>query len=421
MGYRPTAKDWHVSIDSVEFTDEHLKKHLIIFNDETQPEYFTEFEHKGILYFDTRLVSTELLKGIGQSLGGEQAYRPTKNEKYSEIEKSVRDDGVDLRKKPLQIVVELDDKDEIVKVEKMFNGNSLNDILDNNSNLNNRLCAIFTKKQDYSEAHMVSIGTNQNNLEKPFGPCTEENLKSSLEKMIDLDAFPLPNKPTYDETVTWYRKVTEEIKFITNDKMPSKAKLKKLLDSLFTKVLPNLNTNRSFSSGAEALEILRTKGYVDTPTVLYGCYAANYTMVWPAMRVLQNDVVYQDFNFKTGSVDLIIHLSQPDMTNPIEWFFETALDFWNKWKKLNEFVNPDLPMNLRIIGAYQPLDCLNHIWEIDTHVPFEEIVKFKGDKTMDELKREISRLKKCKEEEKEEDDDFDKSLKVLYMQEEDTL
>ena len=31
---------------------------------------------------------------------------------------------------------------------------------------------------------------------------------------------------------------------------------------------------------------------------------------------------------------------------------------------------------MRIIGAYQPLDCLSHIWPMDSVVSFEDIVEY---------------------------------------------
>tara|TARA_Y100001951_G_scaffold61302_1_gene48849 strand:- start:1367 stop:2608 length:1242 start_codon:yes stop_codon:yes gene_type:complete len=403
-------EDWHVNKDTVEFTLDHLNKHLSVFNERTQPEYFITFEHKGLTFHDVRLVPTDLLKSVGQSWGGQQDYRHVKNDDYSRIEKSVKNEGVDLRKKPLQIVVELDDNDKIVKVFKMFNGNSLNDILDKNSKLENRICAIFVKNRNYSEANMISIGTYQNNLEKPFGACTEANLKFSLEKIIENDGFPIASNPTHNQEIEWFKKVTAEISFITNKNIPESSKQNKLLNELFNKASNNTSNNRSFGTGKEVMEVLRTKRYVDTPSVLYNSFAARYVMVWPSCKTLFNNALNQDFDFENGSVEIIIHLSHPDMTKPIEWFFSTALDFWKKWNGMNEFVNPQLPINLKILGAYQPLDCLKDIWEIDSVVPFSKIVAYKGDKTMSGI---IAKVKHELENKKDKDEDFENSLAEL--------
>ena len=58
---RPSAKDFHVSADTFEITEKNLQTHLSIFNKDTQPEYFTDFEHKGVTYKRTQLVHKDML------------------------------------------------------------------------------------------------------------------------------------------------------------------------------------------------------------------------------------------------------------------------------------------------------------------------------------------------------------------------
>ena len=65
------------------------------------------------------------------------------------------------------------------------------------------------------------------------------------------------------------------------------------------------------------------------------------------------------------------------MTDPINWFFNTMLSFWNKYTRLNNFTSPTGYINgadMRIIGAFQPLDCLSNVWPMDSVVSFEDII-----------------------------------------------
>ena len=64
------------------------------------------------------------------------------------------------------------------------------------------------------------------------------------------------------------------------------------------------------------------------------------------------------------------------MADP-DWFFDRALDFWKRWNRLNKFVNPTFKDNfkLKIIGLWQPLESLSHIWPQSTIVPFEKVVE----------------------------------------------
>ena len=165
---RPSAKDYHVPANSVEFTEAHLQTHLSIFNKDTYPEYFTDFEHKGLTYVATVLIDVEQLNVAKANKFGSQKYRPVQNKKYNKIKKSVEVDGIDLRKKPLQVVVTLNEKGDVVGVEYLFNGNTFNMALDSGSTLQNRICAIFIKNHNFSMPNLVEIGANQNALEKEF-------------------------------------------------------------------------------------------------------------------------------------------------------------------------------------------------------------------------------------------------------------
>jgi len=84
------------------------------------------------------------------------------------------------------------------------------------------------------------------------------------------------------------------------------------------------------------------------------------------------------FDFSRGRYEVVIHGGAPNMSDPINWFFTKYLKFWKEWNDLNNFVSPTFTDNadMRIIGAYQPLDCLSHIWPMDSVISFEDIEKY---------------------------------------------
>ena len=91
----------------VEFTDEHLKIHLKIFNHETRPEYFGDLLKHGLEYVDTVLMSSDEINQMfsNPKTLGVQLYRKGRNPKYVSIKSSV-ERGYDLRQKPLQLLVD---------------------------------------------------------------------------------------------------------------------------------------------------------------------------------------------------------------------------------------------------------------------------------------------------------------------------
>jgi len=67
------------------------------------------------------------------------------------------------------------------------------------------------------------------------------------------------------------------------------------------------------------------------------------------------------------------------MSRPVDWFFDKFLNFWKNYNKLNNFTSPNGFINnvdMRIIGAFQPLECLDHVWPMDSVVSFEDIEEY---------------------------------------------
>ena len=195
LNNRPSSKDFHVPANTVEFTEKHLETHLKVFNKDIYPEYFTEFEHKGLTYVRTQIVEQSDLQGSKSDEFGNQLYRPTKSGKYNAIKASVDTEGVDLRKKPDQAVVVLNEKGDIVNIEYLFNGNTLNGILDETI-LENRLCAIYIKNSNFSIPNLIEVGANQNALEKPFGVNDDKTLEHCLKEIVDKGGYPIREDAT---------------------------------------------------------------------------------------------------------------------------------------------------------------------------------------------------------------------------------
>ena len=180
--------------------------------------------------------------------------------------------------------------------------------------------------------------------------------------------------------------LTDKDMIIWEDKL---AKLEMIINNLIIDLLNQKvkkTVARSITNGTQALEELRKIGYVDTPTVRYGCIAAFSKSVHPHFMTVYE--THSDpnlkgtsdyFNFTKGRYEAIIHGGAPDMTKPVDWFFDTFRNFWKNYTRLDNFTSPNGFINnvdMRIIGVYQPLDCLNHIWPMDSVVSFEEIITY---------------------------------------------
>ena len=386
LNKRPSSKDFHVPANTVEFTEKHLETHLSVFNKDIYPEYFTEFEHKGLTYLRTQIIEeSDLRKTNKDDDWGNQLYRPTKNYKYNAIQASVDTEGVDLRKKPVQVVAILDEKDQIVSIEYLFNGTTLNSVLDATI-LQNRLCAIYRKNSNFSIPNLIEIGANQNAIEKPFGANDDKTLEHCLKRIVDKGGYPLREGATTDEVSEWTTKLKASLEFMGGGYNMDSAKADQLIVDLANKNVGR-TIARSVTSGVKALETLRKLGYVDTPTLKYGCISPllkgeqpQFVNVYEKYSDITLKGTPEYYDFTKARYEVIIHGGAPDMSRPIDWFFEKFYHlFWKNYKKLNNFTSPNGFINnvdMRIIGALQPLECLNHIWPMDSIVTFEDIEEY---------------------------------------------
>jgi len=378
---RLSAKKYHVPANTVEFTDEHLKLHKKFFNKEIYPEYFTDFEHKGLTYFDTILIDRIDLEPAldDKAEFGVQLYRFAKNKKFNAISESVRNEGVDLRKKPLQVVVTLNEHKEITKIHGLFNGNTLNLVLDKHI-LENRICAIFITNSNFSPANLIEIGANQNALDKPFGAIDFVSLEYALTNVVGKGEgykMPVGREPTQDEISEFSNKLKDAIKFMGQgrfdvDSVKCKTMINKLLDDqLEEKVV------LSVTHGSQVMEYLRKyEGYVNTPTVKYNSLSCIVGKILTHFELTYREE--KDFFDNGGRYEIIIHAGVPDMSDPVNVLFREVTAFWRDWNRLIKFTSPHGFLNnadMRIIGLYQPLKCLDHLFN-GSGGSFGKVVRF---------------------------------------------
>ena len=169
---------YHVSTDTKMFTTEHLEIHKQTFNPNLYPEYFygqeqmdISFHAMGLDYDRTVLVDKSVIDEIKQA-GHQQKYRKGINSKFKNIRDSVRDNGVDLRKKLLFLLENLDGT-----FTDIFSGNTVNDAITAGSKLENRIVSIFKQNENFTISNLIAIGVYLNTLEKPFGEATGNDLE----------------------------------------------------------------------------------------------------------------------------------------------------------------------------------------------------------------------------------------------------
>ena len=138
-----TVEYFHVPANSPEFTQEHLDIHNAIHNPMTAPEYFTSFSHMGLDYVDPVLIEeTEIAKV--RAMGQQQKYRVGYNKEAEGIKTDVKENGYDVRKKGMSVVI--DDDDNITDI---FSGNTIDSALVP-TNISNRIVHRFRKNKNFS-------------------------------------------------------------------------------------------------------------------------------------------------------------------------------------------------------------------------------------------------------------------------------
>lgn len=253
----PTKYQGNINLEKTKvLTQEHLEVHKSFMNPKREPELF-EFDDLGLTYVDTILVESDDLKKVRQDMidGNVQVFRLAKNHNYKKIKGDYNTSGLNLRKKPIQAVI--DDDGNIIII---FNGNTSDKILEE-FKLQNRFIAIFKKNTKYSESNLRRIAENQNNLEYSFGAGDDNTAEQTVRDIVlKHKDYTLPKKYSQKQLINFRDRVVRDIEYSSNGKYPIKSKkFDKFFNSLVTETTGFLKI-LSFDSKDKAKSYLIENG-----------------------------------------------------------------------------------------------------------------------------------------------------------------
>ena len=365
-----TVEYFHVPANSPEFTQEHLDIHDAIHNPMTAPEYFSSFSHMGLDYVDSVLVEeTEIAKV--RAMGQQQKYRVGYNKEAEGIKADVKENGYDVRKKGMSVVI--DDDNNITDI---FSGNTIDSALVP-TNISNRIVHRFRKNIHFSYPKLTAIGVFLNNLEKLFGLAAIEDLRYALKQIHAEGGFGIlkPNA-TFNQQKKFAKKCKTYIAFMQNIQMSEvdNTETDRMINDLIQSQLKE-GSIISITNYAEVLKYLakpENGGYVNTPTCFYdamGAYGSKvffkYGLEYFKRSVLNpSDPEY--FDFDNGVYNMIVHFGTPNPVDPIKHFFVKAYTFWKEYVRMSEHQKKHfyhLPVgqmelvpngHYKLLGAFQP-------------------------------------------------------------------
>ena len=365
-----TVEYYQVPATAPEFTQEDLEKHLAIHNPMTAPEYFSSFSHMGLDYVDSVLVEeTEIAKV--RAMGQQQKYRVGYNKEAEGIKADVKENGYDVRKKGMSVVI--DDDDNITDI---FSGNTIDSALVP-TNISNRIVHRFRKNIHFSYPKLTAIGVFLNNLEKLFGLAAIEDLRYALKQIHAEGGFGIlkPNA-TFNQQKKFAKKCKTYIAFMQNIQMSEvdNTETDRMINDLIQSQLKE-GSIISITNYAEVLKYLakpENGGYVNTPTCFYdamGAYGSKvffkYGLEYFKRSVLNpSDPEY--FDFDNGVYNMIVHFGTPNPVDPIKHFFVKAYTFWKEYVRMSEHQKKHfyhLPVgqlelipngHYKLLGAFQP-------------------------------------------------------------------
>lgn len=363
----------------VEFTDEHLKTHLKIFNHETRPEYFGALLKHGLEYVDTVLMSNDEINRVfsNQEALGVQKYRKGRNPKYVAIQASI-DRGYDLREKPLQVVV---DEEGIPII--LFNGITTNEILGSFSNMQNRLVAVYKKNRYYNLADLILIGGNQNSLGHPSGIVNIDDIRVIVQGYLEAKGLKISKNATEKERNAFINDLEEVITFasgglVSVEKRESRAFIIEIIQKQ-----TGVESLRSVNSGKDVLEFLKNDGvldYVDTDYMKWKCYSANMDKFYTSLNIHHKKLTEicsaNDRNASDIRTNVIIHMGTPNPSKPVEDFFEKFLTFYREYLETEDFILNTYTHNSKKTGMVKLVGAFQQVQELDDVFPFGSIVSF---------------------------------------------
>lgn len=398
-----TAEYYHVPASTKKFSKEHLEIHKQIFNPTTQPEYFYGFTHMdiglsemGIDYDRTILYNTSRINKVKEN-GHQQKYRHGNNAKYKNIKESIQDIGIDLRKKFIFLVEDNDGN-----LTDLFSGNTFHDVLSAATDLENRIISIFKKNKNFTISNLIAIGVYFNNLEKPFGEGTPNDLKWALKQIKEAGGFGILSKTATDIEIQNYAvKCRKYISFMLGIKekdLPERntnTMINELIDDQLEESA--LFTVTNFQQVLDFLAEPKNGGYVDSPCVKYlsyGPYGSKLPLKFSIEFLKDMESLAQKgdsdyFDHEQGMYCMVVHGGTPNAVDPVKWFFNTFMPVINEYNKnmigflsKHFFQLPEgceklmVKPNFKVLGIFQPVRALDSVFPYKTVIPFEEVENY---------------------------------------------
>lgn len=355
------------------FTNADLDIHRKAHNPDSHPEYYLGFENMGFEYVKTILVKKGKINPLIES-GMIQKYRPGGNPHYKQIKSKMLDVGYDLRERPIMVIQNCNGK-----FINLFSGNTVNNILNDISDLDNRIVAIFKTNKYYDAANDIAQGVRMNSLAYPSSVNDIDSIKKSLYCMVAAGKFRLEDDTT-QSAITLAEEIKDYIKYMMNsDNIVNvgSTKIDKIINDIVNKQTKNISVVCSTNS-IDVLTTLRKENpgqYQDSiGDYLWGSYNRvekifeHFMIVWN-----KNHKTYK--NFSNGrSYNLIAHLNTPDPTRAIDHFFKFYLNDWYyPFLQMWEISKPTGLDWVILKGAYQCVSAFKNLWPLYTVVPFDEI------------------------------------------------
>ena len=288
--------------------------------------------------------------------------------------------GFDLRQKPIQVVI--DDDDKIIAV---FNGNTTHSILSKFTNLQNRIVAIYRKNRYFSQTNLILIGANQNSLEKEAGINDINDLKNVLDSIRSEGGLTIRKGYTEKQKLAFIAEIHRSIKIAGNGKFTLGTKIVNSFINDFIEEQTQEKTVYSVTNGDEVMDELN-KIYVNTPSIEYNSIAAFSDKVIPHFTKKYYSFVeaYDIGNTKVRPenmrYEVIIHMGDVDPSNPVKDFFAKYVGFYVDYMKQENYITnhhvwpTNLKNNFRIIGAFQQS---KEVEELDPEsFPFGKVIDF---------------------------------------------
>ncbi len=350
----------------IEFTNDHLDINKDFYNIERKPEYFS-FDDMGLSYQGTYLFSNKRIQNAIIHDSNNQLFRQTRNSKIPGMKHDIKERGIDIREKPLQIVCTKGENMEDVRVEHLFNGNSFNEALYGAApDLENRMCAVYFKNANFTLANLIQVGAFLNTLDYQSEPLNDASLAVILKRMMEDESsvYALKPNPTNKELSKWKKEVEKAVVFMMGitEEQVQQSKYTKIIEDVLNEksvYIPYI----SISNAEQVVEQLRKFGYHDNIVNGYdGVKWASYGSNWKGM--LSSDMKAYDedptFYNSGGVLKRVIHCGKPDMKNPLYDFCKKLVVDWKQeWDKFEDFVKPDRKgMHVEIVGVFQQLDIL---------------------------------------------------------------